>query len=513
MKKILTMILALAMLFTTIAAGTVFAEESEAQPNTVRDYLFEVSDDMSDEEYIWTVEKNFRILKSFELIFTPESFKAFNKTHRTGSREDMEKCNAAVDSLVEIDPIAERIWFLWDEDNMPCFGGTGPDAATIDAESELDFAGFIPFVIKFLQEDQSNVKGNVILVSGGGYSFRSNAGEAYKTYPIFYDLGYNVYILQRRISPYAGQDTYMDLQRAIRLVRYYGEKEGYGGMDMIGAVGWSGGGGTVMGTVENCYGLLTPADATAPAQVALIDGEEEDNSEIIFDPDYVPDEIDAVSSDLDIAMPIYGCGEKDGELVQRNPNLPAFYICSGLADEVVNPEGVQKFCDKLVELGVTAQLFMVPEAVHGFGPGGGSKGGVGSENWPYEADAMMQSLRNGEAGAVEADASAEAAEEPAAEAADAEAVPAAEASEGYTQMKVFDGTYGFGDAEITAQTNDDFSAFLITFEAFDEDQVLEGTIEDGICSVDYDETGFMTGDCQLIWDDAMASENPWEPVQ
>ena len=81
--------------------------------------------------------------------------------------------------------------------------------------------------------------------------------------------------------------------------------------------------------------------------------------------------------------------------------------------------------------------------------------------------------------------------------------------EGYTQVKVFDGTYGFGDAEITAYTNDDLTAFYLAWEAFDEDQILEGTVEDGIVTVDYDETGFMTGDAQLIWDDAVASEIPW----
>ena len=120
-----------------------------------------------------------------------------------------------------------------------------------------------------------------------------------------------------------------------------------------------------------------------------------------------------------------------------------------------------------------------------------------------------------EAGATtEAPAENAAAEAPA-EAAAAEApaeAAAAEAPEGYTKVKVFDGTYGFGDAEITVATNDDESAFCITFEAFDEDQVLEGTVEDGIVTVEYDETGFMTGDAQLIWDDAIASENAWETI-
>lgn len=84
--------------------------------------------------------------------------------------------------------------------------------------------------------------------------------------------------------------------------------------------------------------------------------------------------------------------------------------------------------------------------------------------------------------------------------------------EGYTKVKVFEGTYGFGDAEITAAANDDETAFYLTWEAFDEDQVLEGTVEDGIVEVTYDETGFMSGDAQLIWDDAVASENPWTPA-
>ena len=134
---------------------------------------------------------------------------------------------------------------------------------------------------------------------------------------------------------------------------------------------------------------------------------------------------------------------------------------------------------------------------------------------PYTLFNFKSIIFNGEvdkAAAAEAEAApAEAAEEaPAAEETGDKAVDAAlNIPEGYTMVKVFDGTYGFGDAEITVATNDDETAFLITFEAFDEDQVLEGTVADGIVTVDYDETGFMTGDCQLIWDDALASTEPW----
>ena len=89
------------------------------------------------------------------------------------------------------------------------------------------------------------------------------------------------------------------------------------------------------------------------------------------------------------------------------------------------------------------------------------------------------------------------------------AVMAEEAPAGYTQSKVFSGTYGFGDAEITVQTNDDFSACCMTWVAFDEDQIVEGTVSDGIVMVTFDLTGFMSMDAQEIWDNAMASEEPW----
>ena len=68
-------------------------------------------------------------------------------------------------------------------------------------------------------------------------------------------------------------------------------------------------------------------------------------------------------------------------------------------------------------------------------------------------------------------------------------------------------------AEEAAAANDDETAFLLTWEAFDEDQVLEGFVEDGVVTVTYDETGFMTGDAQIIWDDAVASEEPWAPIE
>lgn len=85
--------------------------------------------------------------------------------------------------------------------------------------------------------------------------------------------------------------------------------------------------------------------------------------------------------------------------------------------------------------------------------------------------------------------------------------------EQYTKVKIYNGTYGFGDAEIVAAMNDAEDAFYLTFVCFDEEQIVEGTIANGIAMVTFDKTGFMAMDAQQICDDAFASEEPWAPLQ
>lgn len=81
--------------------------------------------------------------------------------------------------------------------------------------------------------------------------------------------------------------------------------------------------------------------------------------------------------------------------------------------------------------------------------------------------------------------------------------------DGYSKVKIFDGSYGFGDAQVTAAVNDDGSAFYLLFFTFGSDQVVEGTVEDGNVTVTFDRFGFMTKDAPQIYKDAIASEEPW----
>ena len=334
------------------------------------DYLWDIPANATDEEFSKYAVRNFKIVQSIEPMVTEESY--FNlygasvrlKQNRDGAREDFLAALADLDLETSM---ADGVYFLWNEDNMPTVDGESFTEEELD-NGPLDGYGFIPLLVKCMLDDPATAKGNIIVVSGGAMTNRSNSGEAYPAIGVFNDLGYNVFVLQRRIRPYSDEDIFMDMQRAIRIVRYYAEKEGWGGQDMIAACGWSGGAATVMGAVNNLYGDLNPTK---------------------YDSDYVPDEIDAVNSDLDVALPIYGGSLNDNG---ENKNLPAIYTCVGSEDNVVGVDGTTKLYQAALDRGVNAAMNVFEGAGHGFGVGqeGALKGTPECATWPGIADAFMQ---------------------------------------------------------------------------------------------------------------------------
>ncbi len=337
------------------------------------DYLWNLPLDGSDEEFAKYAVRNFKFVQSIEPLVSEESY--FNlygasvrlKQNKEGAREEF---LAALADLDLESSVADGVYFLWDADNMPTVDGESFTEEELD-NGPLDSYGFIPLLVKCMLDDPTQAKGNIILVSGGGMTNRSNSSEAYPAISVFNDLGYNVFVLQRRIRPYSDEDIYMDMQRAIRIVRYYAAQEGWGGQDMIAACGWSGGAATVMGAVNNLYGDLNPTK---------------------YDSDYIPDEIDAVNSDLDVAMPIYGGALNDNG---ENTNLPAFYTCAGTEDTTGAADHVQKLCEDAAARGVDTAINLFEGAGHGFGVGqeGALKSTPECATWPGIADEFMQAHR------------------------------------------------------------------------------------------------------------------------
>jgi len=340
-------------------------------------YLWEIPEDATDDQIMLLAERNFKIIQAFEPLYTAESYKEYSSvyTMQYKRNKDVASAKAVIEAqscLQQTLTVEDGVWFLWGDSVGPIVDGESHTEEELDAAFQ-DAYGFKPFLIKYLTDDPANAKGNIVVISGGAMSMRSNPAEGYPAAELFREQGYNCFLLQRRVAPYTPTNIYMDLQRAIRMVRYYAAQEGWGGQDLIAACGFSGGSGTILGTIRHCYGDRLPT---------------------YFDSDYVADEIDAINSDLDVAMILYGAYNQDGvgTYVGDNPNLPAFYICHGMEDDTIPYTNAQELYD-LVAPTVPAQLYLVEGAKHGFGPGLSSTAAEGCKLWPEQAMAFMEENR------------------------------------------------------------------------------------------------------------------------
>ncbi|MEG1756649.1 MAG: dienelactone hydrolase family protein [Clostridia bacterium] len=354
----------------TKAESTIVEIPVTGQVYDLFDYLWNLPANASDEEFAKYAVRDFKFVQSIEPIVSEESYiNLYGASVRLKQKKDGAKEGfiEALGALALKQSVADGVYFLWDAENMPLLNGEQFSEEELD-KGPLDSYGFVPLLVKCLLANPTTAKGNIILCSGGGMTNRSNDGEAYPAISVFNNLGYNVFVLQRRIRPYSDEDIFMDQQRAIRIVRYYAEQEGWGGQDMIAACGWSGGAATVIGAVNNLFGDRNPT---------------------YYDSSYIPDAIDAVNSDLDVALPIYGGALDDkGE----NTNLPAFYTCVGSEDNVVGPEGTTLLYEVAIARGVDAAMNIFEGAGHGFGVGqeGAIKSTPECATWPGIADAFMQ---------------------------------------------------------------------------------------------------------------------------
>ena len=382
MKKIIALIIAAALLLGL--AVPAWAEENDYQ-----DYLWELSEDLSDEEFSKLALRNYKFIQSLELLTDADSFQTLYKANvHLKQKADGAKAEfiEAQNNIVMNGSVEDQVIFLWDKDNIPAPEGESISEEELDA-APLDGFGFVPFLIKRLLEDPSQAKGNIIAISGGAGSNRSNAGEAYPAVDVFNEMGYNVFVLQYRIAPYSWEDMFMDTQRAVRMVRYYAQQENWGGQDCIAAVGWSAGSMCIAGMINNLYGELNPT---------------------VYDPDYVPDAIDEVNSDLDVAMLIYG-GTIDPDC--GNPHIPALYLCVGSEDAIFSVEEIGSMYDMAQERGIPALFHVIEGAGHGFGVGGPNLPEECAQ-WPAEADEfLMENKGYALGGDTDTDAQAEASEE------------------------------------------------------------------------------------------------------
>ncbi len=248
------------------------------------------------------------------------------------------------EKLVPLRDPEEDLWYIWGAD-MP----HSSVAETADWRMAFDTPDFRPFLIPYMISDQSTVKGNIVVVSGGAYFWRSNRWEGYEAVHRFNSLGYNCFLLQRRVIPYDRLDGAMDLQRSIRYLRAHAEEFGIAAMDRIAVNGYSGGGMCICDMLSDCPSFSGPE---------------------LHYPDYQPDETDRLSAEVQAALLLYGV-TSDPEQIGRmklNPSLPSLFQVVGQQDFA----GFDSACAKLyLELRsiVPSELHIFAETGHGFGVG------------------------------------------------------------------------------------------------------------------------------------------------
>lgn len=269
-----------------------------------------------------------------------------------------------------VDDPETTVWKIWGEkmaveDPLPTEGW----------EISYDNPGFEPFLNPYVLADQSAVKGNVIIIAGGGSTHRNNVVEGYPVAKFFNENGYNAFVLQRRVNPYAAADQYLDLGRAIRYIRHNAEAKGLAATDTIVTCGFSAGGMNILQAIAYQYGHVTP--------------------DTVY-PDYVCDEVDAESADMTVAIPVYGLIPMgvDAAACAQNPNLPAMFAVAGHKDALTGAYMLPSLGDFAATFSNFA-FYLAPDAVHGVGLGTGTRNYVNAftqmAQWPQMAVNFIES--------------------------------------------------------------------------------------------------------------------------
>ncbi len=175
-----------------------------------------------------------------------------------------------------------EVWEIWGEQMA-----SEPEAADYDFEKGFDPPGFRPALTPYLLEDQSSAKGCVIVCSGGADRRRSNPGEGTPACEYLNAIGYNAFLLDYRVAPYRSGTMTLDVQRAVRFLRHNADSLEIGGIGHLALMGFSAG-------AMHCYGAgIAFGGSITPDSVY---------------PEYICDEVDAESADVDAVICVYAAG-------------------------------------------------------------------------------------------------------------------------------------------------------------------------------------------------------------
>lgn len=138
----------------------------------------------------------------------------------------------------------------------------------------------VPYLIPYLVEESDSA---IIVIPGGGFAYKSiedSDGEGKDIAEVLQKNGINAFVLNYRSNPYEYPIPQLDLQRAVRYIKYHAEEYGID-TNKIGLIGFSAGGFQV------------------GSYINLIQGNN------FFEENYIPDEIDLMDDSVAAPAMIY----------------------------------------------------------------------------------------------------------------------------------------------------------------------------------------------------------------
>ena len=233
---------------------------------------------------------------------------------------------------------------MWEEGNFP--------AQTEVTRANFDPVDFRPYLTAIPVREGTEVKEAVVLLAGGAFQARANYTDTLPTAAHLRELGYQTFIVDYRLRPYTQQEGALDVARAVRFIRKNADAYGID-PDDIAVIGYSAGG------IQAGEFFLHYDEDVLPTAL---------------DPDYVPDELDAVPAHASAAGMIYSfygrlsVASMDEEALRAGDLPPTFY-CYGTEDPFYRQFEAQY--DLMQDVGVTTKRIVLQDWPHGFGGDGG----------------------------------------------------------------------------------------------------------------------------------------------
>ncbi len=290
--------------------------------------------------------------------------------HIPGNTGESKYTDMPVDTTMTTMDVFTKYPGIWDKSTPELGDLRGNNYLVWDQEIQNGYGeetySDVPVLIPYLAEGSDRC---VILCPGGAYLTKSMDSEGAEVAQVLNEAGISAFVLWYRSFPYHAPLMYLDCQRAVRYVRCHAGEFGIH-PDKIAAAGFSAGG-NLCGVEALCF-----------------------RDEPVVWPGYEPDEVDAVSGEVNALGLIYpAVSMKDDKIVAviagkevyndpqrrnafaaqydllthvREGDAPAF-LCACMDDDVVPPIRLAELAAAYKASHVPCELHLFPYGGHGFG--------------------------------------------------------------------------------------------------------------------------------------------------